>query len=135
MKLALVTGGHRRLGAAISQRLARDGFEVSPRLAGFIAATRGQARTRWADAYFTKADGTRYVAGDLLRNPAYAETVAELAAGGAQGFYNGRVARAIAATVAEEPRPGALTAQDIADYELTVASLLTRVTLAAPYRT
>lgn len=110
-------------------RLARDGFVVSPRLAGFIAATRGQARTRWADAYFTKADGARYVAGDVLRNPAYAETVAELAAGGAEAFYKGRIAREIADTVAQEPRPGALTAADIAGY-----TPVERGALCRPYR-
>src|SRR5690606_29978501 len=65
-----------------AERLARDGFVVSPRLAGFIAATRGQGRSRWANAYFTGPDGRRLVAGDVLRNPAYADTVAELAAGG-----------------------------------------------------
>ncbi|WP_332677925.1 gamma-glutamyltransferase family protein [Brevundimonas sp.] len=112
-----------------AERLARDGFVVSPRLAGFIAATRGQARTRWADAYFTRADGNRYVAGDVLRNPAYAETVAELAAGGAEVFYNGRIAREIAATVAQEPRPGALTAEDIAGYQP-----IERGALCRPYR-
>ncbi|MFN3669147.1 MAG: gamma-glutamyltransferase family protein [Brevundimonas sp.] len=112
-----------------AERLARDGFTVSPRLAGFIAATRGQARTRWAEAYFTRPDGARYVAGDVLRNPAYAETVAELAAGGAEVFYNGRIAREIAATVAEGPRPGALTAADIAAYEP-----IERGALCRPYR-
>ncbi len=112
-----------------AERLARDGFTVSPRLAGFIAATRGQARSRWANAYFTKADGTRYAAGDVLRNPAYAETVAELAAGGAEGFYNGRIAREIADTVAQEPRPGALTVEDIAAYEP-----IERGALCRPYR-
>src|SRR5690606_31400022 len=64
-------------------RLARDGFVVSPRLAGMIAGRSGQAATPWATRYFTKPDGTRYAAGDLLRNPAYADTVAEIAAGGA----------------------------------------------------
>lgn len=112
-----------------AERLARDGFVVSPRLAGFIAATRGQARTRWANAYFARPDGTRYVAGDVLRNPAYARTVAELAEGGAEVFYNGRIAREIAATVAEEPRPGALTVQDIAGYEP-----IERGALCRPYR-
>ncbi|GAA0646335.1 gamma-glutamyltransferase [Brevundimonas lenta] len=112
-----------------AERLARDGFVVSPRLAGFIAATRGQARTRWADAYFTKADGTRYVAGDTLRNPAYADTVAELAAGGADAFYKGRIAREIAAVVAEGPRPGLLTVEDIAAYEARERGALCR-----PYR-
>jgi len=112
-----------------AERLARDGFVVSPRLAGFIAASRGQARTRWANAYFTRADGERYVAGDVLQNPAYADTVAELAAGGAEVFYHGRIAREIAATVAEEPRPGSLTAQDIAAYEPVERGALCR-----PYR-
>lgn len=112
-----------------AERLARDGFVVSPRLAGFIAMTRGQARTRWADAYFTKPDGTRYAAGDVLKNPAYADTVAELAAGGAEAFYQGRIAREIAATVAAEPRPGALTAQDIAAYRPVERGALCR-----PYR-
>ena len=112
-----------------AERLARDGFVVSPRLAGMIALTRGQARSRWANAYFTKPDGTRYVAGDVLKNPAYAETVAELAAGGAEVFYRGRVAREIAATVAQEPRPGTLGTEDIAAY-----APIERGALCRPYR-
>ncbi|MDP3418496.1 gamma-glutamyltransferase family protein, partial [Falsiroseomonas sp.] len=131
--LALAQTAHGRLPWSAlfgdAERLARDGFVVSPRLAGFIVATRGQARTRWADAYFTRPDGGRYAAGDVLRNPAYAETVAELAAGGAEVFYNGRVAREIAATVAEGPRPGTLTVQDIAAYQP-----IERGALCRPYR-
>ena len=111
------------------ERLARDGFVVSPRLAGFIAATYGQARTRWADAYFTKPDGGRYQAGDILRNPEYAQTLRELAAGGTEAFYTGRIARQIAATVAEQPRPGLLTADDIAAYRP-----IERGALCRPYR-
>ncbi len=99
-----------------AERLARDGFVVSPRLAGFIAATRGQARTRWADAYFTRAEGGRYVAGDVLKNPAYAETVATLARDGAEAFYRGPIAEGIVATVAAQPRPGGLTEADLAAY-------------------
>ena len=131
--LAMAQAEHGRLPWSVlfgdAERLARDGFVVSPRLAGFIAATRGQGRSRWANAYFTRADGQRYVADDVLRNPAYAETVAELAAGGAEVFYNGRIAREIAATVAQEPRPGALTVQDIAAYEPVERGALCR-----PYR-
>jgi gamma-glutamyltranspeptidase/glutathione hydrolase len=112
-----------------AERLARDGFVVSPRLAGFIAATRGQARTRWADAYFTKPDGGRYQAGDVLRNPEYARTLRELAAGGAEAFYNGRIALEIAAVVAEQPRPGLLSADDIAAY-----APIERGALCRPYR-
>lgn len=131
--LALAQASHGRLPWSAlfddAERLSRDGFVVSPRLAGFIAATRGQARTAWAERYFTKPDGSRYGAGDVLRNPAYAETVAELAAGGAGVFYHGRIAREIAATVASEPRPGALTVQDIAGYEP-----IERGALCRPYR-
>ena len=36
-----------------AERLAEKGFEISPRLGGFIASTRGQARSDWANAYFT----------------------------------------------------------------------------------
>lgn len=99
-----------------AETLARDGFVVSPRLAGMIALTRGQARTRWADAYFTKPDGSRYVAGDVLKNPAYARTVATLAREGAEAFYRGPIAEAIVETVREGPRPGALTLEDLAAY-------------------
>jgi len=110
-------------------RLARDGFVVSPRLAGMIAGRSGQAATPWATRYFTKPDGTRYAAGDLLRNPAYADTVAEIAAGGAEAFYRGRIAREIVSTVAQEPRPGTLGEADLAGYEP-----IERGALCRPYR-
>ena len=112
-----------------AEALARDGFIVSPRLAGFIAAPGGQARTRWADAYFTRPDGGRYVAGDRLRNPAYAETLAQVADGGAGAFYRGPIAEGIAATVAEAPRPGGLTVADISAYQP-----IERGALCRPYR-
>jgi gamma-glutamyltranspeptidase/glutathione hydrolase len=74
-----------------AERLARDGFVVSPRLAGLIAATRGQARTRWADGVFHPAGRAAVCqAGDVLRNPAYAETVADAGPrAGSSAFYNG----------------------------------------------
>src|SRR5690606_702820 len=90
----------------------------------------GQARTPWATRYFTKPDGTRYVAGDLLRNPAYAETLAEIAAGGPEAFYRGRIAREIVATVGEGPRPGLLSEADLAAYQP-----IERGALCRPYRT
>lgn len=112
-----------------AERLARDGFVVSPRLAGMINGDAPQAKTRWATEYFTKADGTRYVAGDVLRNPAYAETVRTLAREGAAGLQTGRLAEAIAAAVAEGPRPGGLTAADIAAYRPLV-----REAVCGPYK-
>ena len=103
-----------------AEKLAQDGFVVSPRLAGMINGNAPQAKTPWATAYFTKPDGARYVAGDVLKNPAYAETVRTLAREGAAGLQTGPLAEAIAAAVAEGPRPGGLTTADIAAYRPVV---------------
>jgi gamma-glutamyltranspeptidase/glutathione hydrolase len=99
-----------------AERLARDGFTVSPRLAGMINGRAPQARTRWATSYFTKPDGTRYQAGDTLKNPAYAATVERLAQDGPGVIYGGAIGGEIAAAVREGPRPGGLTEADIAGY-------------------
>ena len=112
-----------------AERLARDGFTVSPRLAGMINGRSPQARTRWASAYFTKPDGTRYQAGDTLKNPAYADTVARVAQQGPGVVYGGPIGRDIAAAVREGPRPGGLTEADIAGYRP-----LRRDALCRPYQ-
>jgi len=112
-----------------AERLAEKGFEISPRLGGFIASTRGQARSDWANAYFTGADGERVETGDVLTNPAYAETVRALAAGGARALYEGPLAEGIVETVGQMPRPGALTLEDMAGYQPRVREALCR-----PYR-
>ncbi|WP_191553785.1 gamma-glutamyltransferase family protein [Brevundimonas aurantiaca] len=112
-----------------AERLARDGFVVSPRLAGMINGSSPQAKTRWATALFTGPDGRRYRTGDVMRNPAYARTVQALATEGPGVFYGGRIGREIARTVAEGPRPGGLTEADIAAYRP-----LRRDALCRPYR-
>lgn len=108
-----------------AERLARDGFVVSPRLAGFIAG-QGQARTRWATDYFSKPDGSRYVAGDTLRNLAYAETVRTLAREGVEALRSGPIAEAIVEAVQAEPRPGSLSAADLAGYRPIARDALCR---------
>lgn len=131
--LGMAHGAHGKLAWSElfgeAERLGREGFVVSPRLAGMIALERGQAQTRWAEAYFTKPDGRRYVAGDVLRNPAYADTVAAIAQGGAQAFYTGPIAEGIVSTVGEAPRPGGLTTADMAAYRP-----IERGALCRPYR-
>ncbi|HEV7227833.1 gamma-glutamyltransferase family protein [Brevundimonas sp.] len=112
-----------------AERLARDGFVVSPRLAGFAASRTGQGGTPWAQAYFTRPDGARVVAGDLLKNPAYAQTVAELAVRGPDALYEGRIAAEILTAVGAQPRPGSLTAADLEAYEPKERGALCR-----PYR-
>ncbi len=58
-----------------AERLATDGFKVSPRLAGMISSGAPQTAAPDVVRYFTKGDGSRYKSGDLLMNPAYAATL------------------------------------------------------------
>ena len=99
--------------------LAEDGFEISPRLAGFIAgmAPRGPL-DEWpaSRTYFFTDDGTPLPAGHLLRNPAYAETTRALAADW-RALYEGPLAEAIIDAVRDQPRPGGLTLGDLASYQ------------------
>ncbi|MBD7941410.1 gamma-glutamyltransferase family protein [Brevundimonas guildfordensis] len=112
-----------------AETLAQDGFVVSPRLAGMINGDARQAQTRWAAEYFTKPDGGRYQAGDVLKNPAYAETVRRIAREGAAALQQGPLAEAIVEAVSEGPRPGALTTADIAGYRPLV-----REAVCGPYK-
>ena len=98
-------------------RLADEGFVVSPRLAGFINDGAAQAMTPDAARYFTKADGSRYRAGDLLSNPAYAATLRRIAGEGSRALLEGPLAEAIVAKVGEGPLPGSLALADLKAYE------------------
>ncbi len=104
-----------------AERLADQGFKVSPRLAGMIASTAPQAKSPDATRYFTKPDGTRYVAGDVLKNPAYADTVRKIAAQGPAGLLAGEVGQAIVDRVHEGQYPGTLTLADMANYKPVVS--------------
>ncbi|MCT2400942.1 gamma-glutamyltransferase [Novosphingobium sp. HK4-1] len=113
-----------------AEKLAEDGFIVSPRLAGMIALKQvPQPSAPDAKRYFTKADGTPYVAGDRLKNPAYARTLQRIAKFGASGLLTGPVAQDIVDRVHEGPRPSTLTLADLAAYRPIRQSALCR-----PYR-
>lgn len=113
-----------------AERLATEGFIVSPRLAGMISGQAPQASTDDARAYFSRADGTRLQAGDRLRNPDYARTVRAIAGQAADGLLRGPIAEAIVASAAREPRPGALTLADLAAYEPRVGEAVCRPWMA-----
>ena len=101
-------------GPAIA--LADKGFAVSPRLHALLAGDLHLRRDPTAAAYFYH-DGKPWPVGHVLKNPALATTLRAIAAGGADAFYQGPIARAIAHKVATYPgNPGLLTAADIAAY-------------------
>lgn len=136
--IALAAKAHRQHGhlpwAALfapAIALARDGFEITPRLyamlngsaatAGFTAAGRG---------LFYGADGHPLPIGTRVRNPALASTLQQIAHQGARAFYQGANARAIVAHVTTAPRnPAPMTAADITAY-----AAKDRAPVCGPYR-
>lgn len=124
----LLEEAHRRFGrlpwAELFEpaiRLAEEGFAVSPRLSRAIAEAlpTGLGRQAEARALFLDAEGRPPAPGAILRNPAYAQTLRRLAAGGAAAFYEGPIAEAILAAVADgHGRPGAMRAADLAAYRV-----------------
>jgi len=113
-----------------AERLADEGFVVSPRLADMASSTRApQASAPDAVAYFSKPDGTRIQAGEVLKNPAYAATVRKIAAEGPKALLEGPIAEAIVARLHDDPRPGSMTLADLKAYEPKAGPALCR-----PYR-
>ena len=113
-----------------AEKLADDGFVVSPRL-DFMIHLKAAPQPSAPDAvrYFTKPDGTTYKAGDILKNPAYAETLRLVAKQGPNAILTGRVAQDIVRRLSEEPLPGAMTLADLAAYKPHESEALCR-----PYR-
>ena len=104
-------------GPAIA--LAENGFEVAPRL-NDLAARMAQftdiEETGAAADYLFNDAGQAYPVGHVLTNPAYAQTLQAVAEDW-RNFYTGEIAEAIVGAVSESPRPGALSLEDLRDYE------------------
>jgi len=103
-------------------KLAEGGFTIAPKLAEAIARDPVLMQMPVAQDYFYRMDanGSRVPAaeGDVLKNPAYAQTLKIIAAKGWKGFYEGPVAEEIVTTVQNAPRrPGTLALSDFASYE------------------
>jgi len=102
-------------------RLAENGFEVSPRLAELVAGDEYLKRYPATRTYFHTAAGEPLPAGHILKNPQYAATLREIAAGGAAAFYEGAIASDIVAAVrGAADNPGLLAEADLADYRAKV---------------
>jgi gamma-glutamyltranspeptidase/glutathione hydrolase len=69
-------------------------------------------------ALFYDSAGEPLAEGTRVRNEALAQTLEQIAREGAEAFYAGAPAKALAEEVAAEtPRPGGMTAEDVAAYE------------------
>jgi gamma-glutamyltranspeptidase/glutathione hydrolase len=98
------------------ERLATEGFVVSPRLARMITSRAPQASAPDAVRYFSKPDGSRYGVGDVLKNPAYARSLERIAAQGPDALLRGPIARDIISRVHEGALPGTLSLDDLSHY-------------------
>jgi gamma-glutamyltranspeptidase/glutathione hydrolase len=97
---------------------AEQGFVVSPRLARLIAQDKGLMLDATARGYFYDANGRPHTPGTLLKNPALAATLREVAQHGAKAFYQGDLALAMVNKVREHPsNPGTLALDDLAQYQ------------------
>jgi gamma-glutamyltranspeptidase/glutathione hydrolase len=112
-----------------AERVARDGFAITPRLSRFINSDSPQAAAPDARSYFTEADGSLMETGDRLRNPAYADFLRRLAAVGPDALYRGPTAARIVARTRAAPAGGSMTLADLASYRP-----VRREALCRPYR-
>ena len=99
--------------------LARDGFAVTPRLYASLktyAAT--GALSADARALFYQPDGSPVPVGTIVRIPALAATLTQIAERGPDSFYVGPNAQAIVASVNASPvNPSRMTTGDIAAFK------------------
>ena len=106
-----------QLGSAIE--LAEQGFKVSPRMASITARMGRFILKNDSDAkdYFYLEDGKTTIPEGFIRdNQPYAQTLKAIAAN-PRALLEGPIAEAIIAKTREEPLPGTLSLQDMAEYK------------------
>lgn len=112
-------------------KTAEQGFVVSPRLAGLLKANWNPGLDHFTEsaAYF-KPEGRWLQAGQLRKNPQYAQLLKRIAKEGSKAFYLGENAQAITAAVQNAPvNAGRLNIADLSAYRSKE-----REPLCIPYR-
>jgi gamma-glutamyltranspeptidase/glutathione hydrolase len=117
LQLAIDRYGTRSLRelAAPALALARDGFPVTPGLAGALRGMAARLRNDTGSAKLLLKNGEPYTAGEIFRNPDLAKVLETLMQeNSVESFYRGALAREIAE--AFRKKGGCLTAKDLAGY-------------------
>ncbi len=102
--------------AAPAERLARRGVPLNGPQAYVVEILEGIVTSTPEIAAIYAPDGRLLRVGDPVRQPELADALERLGADGAEPFYRGEVAEAVAAWL--EPRGGMLTRADLAAYEV-----------------
>jgi len=109
-----------------SIRAAAEGFTVPQRLGAYVNGRVPGSGASWhftqaglpdARALFSRPDGSTIQPGDVLRNPAYADTLRTMAERGPRTLLEPPIADRIIARTHEEPLPGMLSPRDFEAYE------------------
>lgn len=96
-------------------RLARDGFDLYPRLQAGFRFKRGQFQKSPDAARIFLRDGDAPAVGTRIRQPELARTLQTLAKDGIQAFYTGSISRQLVAGI--RGMGGIWTAEDLANYK------------------
>lgn len=114
---------HRRWGRlpwaqlfAPAIELAREGYRFSAYVRRSFLQDPHHLMEAMARDLYRDAQGRLLPEGAVLRNPALAQSLGEIAEGGADAFYHGRIAAEICRVVREDLFPGTLTETDFARY-------------------
>lgn len=93
---------------------ARNGFPVSPIIAGIweVGARQLKEQPGYADTFMP--DGRAPKAGEMFANPGAADTLEQIAATGGEAFYRGAIAERIAAHAAQNG--GVMTVDDLGEH-------------------
>ncbi|WP_299354807.1 gamma-glutamyltransferase [uncultured Shimia sp.] len=121
----LMEEAHRRWGRAnwpglFSEAitLAEEGFNVSPRMAASVQRDAERLAIDPKSAQVFLPNGSPLEAGDRFTNPAYGNSLRQLAAEGAAPFYTGDIAAQIVEAVQNAALPGLLKPIDLALYQI-----------------
>jgi len=125
--IALAAQAHERYGQleweALFQpaiRLAREGWELTPRGAGYAERVRARAaHQEEGRALFFDDEGNALPAGTWLTNTELADTLDSLATDGPRHLYADRAAELAAHVAAQTPGDAAMRASDITEYSAT----------------
>ncbi len=96
--------------------LAEQGFPISQRLYTQIAADKFLPNSPEMAAYFLTPDGKAKPVGTLLKNPALAKTLRDIARRGPNALYTGPIASEIVKQVNGSANAGSLSLADLRDY-------------------
>ena len=134
--LAMLELAHKEHGKLLWKELfepaisiARDGFDVPPRLAAWLSRIPGLREEPGIRSVYFNAEGSLRKAGERIANPDLAETMRLIADQGPDAFYRGAIAAEMVDRVRGHARPGTLSLADLADYRP-----IKREALCGPYR-